>query len=114
MPVDVKWYIENRLALFIVYGDFTVEDIRQLTASSRAMFDSGTAPIHAIVDVNQLKKFPLDIQEVRNSMVARGPKVGWLTLVGTNPLVRFLLSAVSQLGNYKIRAFNTRDEAITF
>lgn len=105
MPVEVRWYVENRVVLAAGHGVVTRADNDESDRQVLAMLGTGTPPVHVLMDVSLVEDFPQYTMNERMSVfqnMAQHPNLGWAALCGTvNPVVRF-------------RLFETFDEGLNF
>lgn len=77
--------------------------------------ETGEAPVHNIIDATELGDFPKSLKVLRESSKysVEHPNAGWNILVGfsSNPLLKFLSSAVSQITGVKFKQVDSIEEA---
>jgi hypothetical protein len=113
MPYKLSWFIPGRVI------DMTLPEIatdgsvfEALDTEINAMLDSGTAPVHVMIDVRTMKEFPSATIAMKMKYY-KHPKVGRLVIIGlsTNPMLRFLAGLVGRGVGVQIKDMSTREEA---
>lgn len=118
MPINVSWYIENRIIEVTFSGAVTVEEIEQGAKETMALFDqSDQAPIHVMHDYGDMTDFPKNIKLIaavsRHSFADE--RRGWVVPHSIKQnLARFILVGASQLSRTKINVVNTHEQALAF
>ena len=116
MPYRIQWYVEGRVILEEAFGDVTVEELIRFNAEVTTLIvDQGIAPVHVIVDLTKVEKYPSSLREVLGTMRQKHPeKVGWMLVVTESPIMRFVASTVFQIARLKLRTFATLQQAKGF
>jgi len=116
MPYRIQWYVEHRVILEEAYGNVMIEELIQFNAEvTDLIVDQGIAPVHVIVDLTKVEKYPPSLREVLGTMRQKSPeKVGWMLIVTENPIMRFVASTVFQIARLKLRTFATMPQAKGF
>jgi hypothetical protein len=116
MPYRIQWYIEGRVILEEAFGDVTIEELVRFNAEVTTLIaEKGIAPVHVIVDLSKVEKYPPSLREVLSTMRQKAPeKVGWMLIVTENPIMRFVASMVFQIARLKLRTFSTLAQAKVF
>jgi SepF-like predicted cell division protein (DUF552 family) len=116
MPYRIQWYVEGRVILEEAFGDVTIEELVRFNAEVTALIvNEGIAPVHVIVDLSKVEKYPSSLREVLGTMRQKNPeKVGWMMIVTESPVMRFVASTVFQLARLKLRTFATMQQAKMF
>jgi hypothetical protein len=118
MPVEVRWYVENRVVLAAGHGVVTRAENDESDRQVLAMLGTGSPPVHVLMDVSLVEDFPQYTMNERMSVfqnMAQHPNLGWAALCGTvNPVVRFMSAVVTRLTGVRFRLFETFDEGLNF
>ena len=116
MPYRIQWYIEKRVILEEAFGNVTIEELVQFNAEVTALIaNEGIAPVHVIVDLTKVEKYPSSLREVLGTMRQKNPeKVGWMMVVTESPIMRFVASTIFQIARLKLRTFSTLQQAKGF
>src|SRR4051794_38985593 len=116
MPYRFEWYVEGRVILEEAYGDVTIDELIRFNAEvTQLIVEKGIAPVHVIVDLTKVEKYPPSLREVLGTMRQKHPeKVGWMLIVTENPVLRFVASMVFQIARLKLRTFSTLAQAKVF
>jgi hypothetical protein len=118
MPVEVSWYISNRVVLARGYGSVTTEENAESDRQVAALIDQGIAPVHVIIDVTTVDDFPFfsaSYQKDNVQQFLRSNKLGWGVVCGTsNRVVRFVGEVVARLSRINFRMFPTLEEGLAF
>jgi hypothetical protein len=116
MPYRIQWYVEGRVILEEAFGDVTIEELVRFNAEVTTLIaEKGVAPVHVIVDLSKVEKYPSSLREVLSTMRQKAPeKVGWMLIVTESPVMRFVASMVFQIARLKLRTFSTLAQAKVF
>lgn len=113
MAYSVEWYIPKRVIL-ITLNDVTIEDVRRTNQRVRELIVEGESPIHSITDVLQMKSVPVDLGLIKQDYPLASPKVGWVIMVGANPVAKFIANIVAKTSGSRLKMVSTFDEALAF
>ena len=118
MPVDLSWQQPRRVIYERFYDAITVEELTAIQQQFFQLLRDGDAPVHSIIDLSAVKSYPKSINQVRQALApdptGKGGRV--VLVVGTNPIIRFMTSMVSQIV-FKDAQFtfcSTLDEAFAY
>lgn len=115
MPFEISWQHENRVILGRYYGVMSLDDLVNWDTSVAQYLNTGTPPIHLILDVSEVTKFPTNVLQLRNHLNNLShPSKGWTLLVGSSSLINSLTTIVTQLAHSKFRPFKTTSAALDF
>jgi len=116
MPYRFEWYVEGRVILEEAYGNVTIEELVRFNAEVTALIvEKGIPPVHVIVDLTRVEKYPSSLREIMGTMRQKSPeKVGWMLIVTDSPILRFIASTIFQLARLKLRTFATLPQARQF
>ena len=116
MPCSFEWYVQGRVVLEKLFGDVTVADLVRLNAEvTTLLIQEGVAPVHMVVDLTAVEKYPTKLNDVICTIQKRVPeKEGWVLVVTENPILRFFASMVLQFARLRLRTFKTIPEAVGF
>lgn len=116
MPASMHWHIPGRVLYQRLYGDLTLEDIHQLNRDFLQMRASeGTGKVHSILDVRDVGEFPRQLRELNGILTpdATGTS-GWMVVVTTNPLIRFIASVTVHLAQLRMHTCTQVEDAERF
>jgi hypothetical protein len=114
MPYEVKWLYEKRIANPAFIGIVTLDDMKNEIAELAALTKTGTPPVHVIVDMSNVERILPGLKQIRQYTPPVSSEIGWIIIVGQNPLVRFLSSISVQLSRANYRFYATTGEALDF
>src|SRR6185503_9785180 len=104
MANEVSWYQPDRVINFQVKGNLT---IAELIAAIKFIEDGvRNAPglVHLVVDARETKSIPSNVLEIKKNVTyLNREKMGWIILVGMNPLVNAFVKVLTQLLGTKYR-----------
>jgi hypothetical protein len=114
MPFEVSWYKERRVLYERLYGELTLNDVFDATQSQRQFAADGIPLVHTIADVREVVRFPTNISLINNN-IGHDPKLfGWNVVVGTNPMIRFIVKVLAQLDSGQYYPVATIEDAVAF
>lgn len=115
MANEVSWYQPDRVINFQVKGNLT---IAELIAAIKFIEDGvRNAPgvVHLVVDARETKSIPSNVLEIKKNVTyLNREKMGWIILVGMNPLVNAFVKVLTQLLGTKYRNFRSLKPALEF
>lgn len=115
MTVKISWYLEDRIIYSDYSGDVTIDDIFNGTQQVKILAYEGTPLVHNIANMLKVDSFPKNLRQIINSIEQLDNNIlGWTLIINHNKLLRFIVSAVSQLAKARFRIFETEDEALKF
>jgi len=117
MPIEVSWYQEPRIIYAALKGIITVEDLRTSGVAIQNLIKTGTAPVHEVVEVVELGRFPTDFMQIRSATgYLREPKLGQVMFVdpAKNMLLEFFINAVDKLSRVHVRKVESMAAALAY
>lgn len=118
MPVELSWYVENRVGYAKFRGVVTAEELQGASQLSADYIDLSSAPfVHFIHDASEIEQFPRLVRPVIQAATVSytHPRLGWvIAFAVSNRHIGFTGNLVSQVYNVRYRSFETKPEALTF
>lgn len=115
MAYTTTWCVDKRVALLQIDGEVDLADLPEIAKSSRAYVAEGIAPVHILIDMRGVTKYPTNLREVANALKNEGnSQVGWTLFITNSLVLRFLGSTLVQLTKQRVHALSNVDEAIEF
>jgi hypothetical protein len=113
MKYEFNWHIPGRV-LFVEYrNNLSIEDIQSISVELESYLESGESPVHLICDVNAVDSVPGNINKLRNELdILQRPEWGWVIMIGSNQVVGFLVSLVSQVLGLSVRTADSIEEGM--
>lgn len=113
MPYQISYHIDKRIIYHRFYGTVTIDDIRRGNEDAIQLIRQGLPPVHDIVDASDVTKLQFTLRELLESTsFFKEQNLGWMILVGGNPLVRFFASVLGQVGAMRFRIADDNQEAL--
>ncbi|PJF39728.1 MAG: hypothetical protein CUN54_07910 [Phototrophicales bacterium] len=115
MTLHISWHTPNRIVLERFSGDVTYDDIRQADRGGRELIGAGDAPVHILVDLRDVARFPTNILKISQQVEHRNhPDLGWAVIISNHGMIQFIVRLVTEFAGNRIRMFTTMDEALDF
>lgn len=116
MPYEMKWYVENRVIYAHVWGNTTIDEMRDFGALMLSLVEAGTPPIYYIFDGTDIQKMPMNFSQSKDALrFARHEAMGGIIGIGrSNPLVQTLSMVLTRLFRVNYRQLPTFQDAIAF
>ncbi|MBZ0288120.1 MAG: hypothetical protein K8I30_10940, partial [Anaerolineae bacterium] len=102
-----------------LYGDVTVDELRQLNAKLTEYFEAGHPPVHRLMDLTDITTFPKNLGETASALQylhREGSHIGVTVVCGAsdNPMLSFISSTLLKVTTHGLRLHmvRTRDEAV--
>lgn len=116
MPVEVSWYLENRIGLVKFIADVTIEEIEDATQTAITMLNRSDTPfIHTLNDASELKSMPKNVRALYQASKDgyAHPRVGWIVAYSVNnAFFKFMGNTVTQLTGVRFRITPTQTDAL--
>lgn len=118
MPIEIAWYLENRIIINEYHGTIRLDDINAAVEKSILMLENTSAStVHALHDVKYLKALPMNVHGIY--MAAKDaythPRVGWIVSYHlNNPFFKFVGNTMTQLTGAKYRTVPTQADALAW
>ncbi len=114
MSVDVRWGVENQVIQCTMWGDVTIEELREAIRQGVIMFDeSPYAAIHDVIIANKLRSYPSLPQLLELREFFRHPKFGWAILISDDKIVSFFTTVIAAVNNH-FRSFPKLEQGLAF
>src|SRR5687767_14970843 len=116
MPISTFWLLEQRIIGVRDYGDITLTELRQTNADVIAMLDAGSAPVHLLLDLTALRKFPTLISASANTMsFLHHPALGYVAVWGIrNPILVPILKVIGRIVSVDPQIVDSLEQALRF
>lgn len=114
-PFDMKWYIENKIALFLQYQEATLDNVDAMIQAVNQLLDSSPQnKVAVIVNISGMKGNQSSISAIaRRFQQTRSDKWGFTVVIGAeNRVVKFLGQIFFQLGRVEVRFADDLDGAM--
>lgn len=116
MSAQNEWIVPGRVLASHFGGDLNLEEVKVSNNEAQEWIArEGVAPVHTIVDLSGVQRYPTSLKDVRSIVRVDKPEMaGWTIIVSGNTIIRFISSTVTQLLRQKVRVFDRLDEAYAF
>ena len=116
MPIDVNWYVPDRVIMMRSHGDLTIEEAKAANKKILEFLDLGKPLIHTLVDQLDMGNFPISLRDNKDALSAiKHPNVGWTVVYGNpNKIADFISGMIARMGRLRYRKFTSKEEAIAF
>lgn len=109
------WLVPERIYIFQVYGELTMDDVSQGSEESIQYVRSGQPPVHSIIDIRNVTSYPKSVSQIRQAAaIMKEPNVGWIVGLSNDRVLSFIGDLVAQLSNVKSKTTFTPEEALDF
>ncbi|NWF70145.1 MAG: hypothetical protein HXY40_13755 [Chloroflexi bacterium] len=93
MATQLRWLVEKRVILAHMWGNVTVEELREVNTRKLEFLRTGTAPIHDLLDTTGLKQYPVKLRDLESYLgYLREPAMGMLIFVKLDSAAARLLA----------------------
>ena len=97
MPYHVSCHLPERIIYAELAGNLTFDDITLGNSNLRHFIKASKETVHILIDVQQLKLFPNNIQRIYNQYQQRQGNIGCTILIGGTPLMQFTANVLVKL-----------------
>lgn len=110
------WLVDERVTVGYYEGKVTIDDLKYSQDETEQMWDEvDSRVIHGIMDMRYLTDYPTNLSElIRSIKLFRNPRLGWVTLITHDTIIRFLGGAVVQLSKARFRTFTNVEQCLQF
>lgn len=115
MPFQVRWLIEDKVMVFEMTGDVTLDELRQSAQHTVDTLQHFTHPIHQIIDQTHMESMESNLTEVNRSTraAANHPMLHSVIVCGVvHPLPRFVVYVMGKLSRSSSYITETYDDAL--
>lgn len=110
-----EWFVQNRVLLLSVWGERTLEEMREGSAYIVNAVRNGSAPVHLIIDMQNVTGHPRRIGEVRDTLVVFDePNLGWVVTITQNRALKFISDILTQMARKSYKSFDNPQDAVNF
>lgn len=115
MPVDMTWYVQNRVLYIHVWGEVTEHDMTNMVEKSRAFVDLGTHPVHILSNQLEIEQATFRMNALKDVLERQSRvRMGWMVNVSTNRIASFAITLMAQFGNSRLRQVRTIEDGLAF
>jgi hypothetical protein len=99
-----------------LWGTLTLEEAHEISDMNSRRLAEGTPPVHIVVDVTQLERFPTSVRLNTNvTQYLRSPNLGWVVAVGDmGPLLNFAFSIIGQVARFNYARRDSLQAALQY
>lgn len=113
MAHSVEWYRESRIIFSTVGGNLEFDELIEWGNQIQQHLNGGHAPVHLLVDVSQMTRYPTNVLQIRNSLPFLGnPALGQVMLIGGSSSLNTLARVVTALSGKPLSGFRTMKTAL--
>ena len=114
MAIEIQWYMEKRIIYSRFIDAITISTISQGSDIIATMVAEGDAPVHVILDAQELVSVPPNIRQLSQASdkVFSHDAVGVIIMIVKNPIQRFLGNLVLQLFGKTGKIVKTHEEGL--
>jgi len=116
MPIELSWYIENRVIHAHVYGEAGLEQLRQMIVDVQPYLEEGIEPIHIILDDATANPPPVSIKQLKAVLdigKQEVSKLGWVVGVGdVNVIAKVVIPMLAKIVKIKHVRVDTMEDAL--
>jgi hypothetical protein len=121
MPIQLNWYLENRVLLLTGDGESSDQDLLDLDQPMINCLNQCNVPlVHLIIDQRNAPPIPASkvaaqIKVATQLKWPKHPRYGWAIMIGKmNPLQRLVVTVASNFFKARQRSFETMKEGLDF
>lgn len=118
MPIDVSWYIPNKIIRAHFYDYSGIEEIQELGFELGEHIQEGIAPVHILLDDATAQPPPINLQQLKMTLNFERnhiDKLGWVIGFGdVNMVAKMVLPPLMKVLRMNYSRVATIEEAIIF
>lgn len=112
------WYLRDHVFWHEITDALGLEDLQGIKRDADMLVVTYPGQyLHSLVDTRTMKGLQVGIKDMVTtfSQFEKDRLTGWVIIIGEiNPLLRFIISVLSQTFRFKFRIFATLEEALSF
>lgn len=116
MAYRLKWQVEKQIVLLSIQKESSLEDFGAIAEEITSQYlDSCDAPVHVLMDMSRLEKFPHELVKIRalTEDFFRHPYLGSVIVVGrVNPLAGCIIDTLARTFRVDCAAAPTMMDAL--
>ncbi len=116
MAYRLKWQVEKQIVLLSIQKESSLEDFGAFAQEITSQYlDSCDAPVHVLMDMTRLEKFPHELVKIRavTGDFFRHPALGSVVVVGrVNPLAGCIIDTLARTFRVDCAAVPSMREAL--
>ena len=114
MEYKIEWLVDGRVLHLQIIGEFEAETVRKGISELKQFIDSGTAPVHVIVDLSGIVKMPKSMREIISQLESMRyhPNGGWVVTISNSVMLRFAGQIATVFIGAQHRSVATFEEAV--
>ncbi len=111
MGYSVYWHVPQRVYVIQLWGDISLEELKELSDKASEFARNGGAPVHLIGDARNVKSIPKNLAQAQKmAQVFREPTLGWVFFLNNDRIINFFASIISQLAGISYKSFQEPEE----
>jgi hypothetical protein len=115
MGYEVAWFEPNRVICMTARDNLTIDELGAAIKFIEDGVRSGTGTVHLIVDAREIRAIPSNVLEIKKRITYLDrDKMGWIVLVGMNPLISTFIKVLTSLLGTKFNNFKSLRPALEF
>ncbi len=113
MPYETYFQTPRRVIYTRLAGKLSLDDVKKFNEVDTGLLRNGSGSVHIIFDTNELSHMDIDLRQMEQAIrFTREPQLGWVIIIGSNPIARYLGSIVMRTGRANFRFVETMGEAL--
>jgi hypothetical protein len=115
MQQNIAWLIEKQIIILHVTGDVALEEMQVADAEINAHLTAGDPPVHMLVDIKEMGKFPFDLIGLRKTTnYLQHPNLGHITVYGASRMASSFAQMIVSLAGVKARFVRDYTDALNY
>ncbi len=117
MAFEFRYIPEYQLIFERFFGKITLEDIYEVNRQAFAVVNQVDVNVNMLVDLRTIRSYPTSISQMRAMIKpTQNPRLVWVVLVVSNPMIRMIASVLTQLAvrSARFRVFDDVREVVLF
>lgn len=117
MSYSITWLVEKRVIHVKLENEVTIDEAERINQQLLEFFDAGAPPlVHMICDTSRMSRFPTNLGLLNDvsSTYMKHRLLGWVIVIGSNPMARFIGSIITQVFRVRFRMVPSFPAAVDF
>jgi hypothetical protein len=115
MAYEVSWYMPKRVIITRMSGDVDLQEVRESHMVITQLGEEVSHRVHVIMDMSGVTTFPTSLMRLSRVLgTVDDRRFGWVLIVSSDPVLRFLLTTLGKLMKARMRIFNESESAFDF
>lgn len=114
MPYISTWIIEQQVALIVMAGAITRDELRNgIIKASKMTANSSAEKVHIFVDMRHMTRYPMSLSDLNNTSKEELEAVnGYTIMISNNQIINFISRTILAMSGKPFKSFSQPELAL--